>query len=187
MTFIRLSNILLQMALAVCVGLVSFGEASAQTRQTTQSKQANQPKQKRDHLTEQEIELVRDVQEIDQRIEVFIKAADRRILVLTNPAATQKEKEEKVWGPLPTGTKAELLSDYKKILEEGEEKLDDLYERSPKNDLLRKALRKFKDAANRQIPQLRALAAQLTEKADQRALAEAIEEAETVTKADTGN
>ncbi|MEK7832560.1 MAG: hypothetical protein AAB401_15820 [Acidobacteriota bacterium] len=88
---------------------------------------------------------------------------------------------------MPTGTKAELLTDYKKILEEGEEKLDDLYERDPKNDQLKKALRKFKDAANRQIPQLRAMAAQLSDKKDQRALAEAIEEAETVTKADTGN
>ncbi len=143
-----------------------------------------QKKSTRDHLTEQEVDQVRDVQQIDLRIEVFIKAADRRILVLTNPNATQKKKEEETWGPLPTGTKAELLSDYKKILEEGEEKMDDFFEREPKSDLLKKALRKFKDAANRQIPQLRALAAQLTEKADQRALAEAIEEAETVTKAD---
>jgi len=143
-----------------------------------------QKKSTRDHLTEQEVDQVRDVQQIDLRIEVFIKAADRRILVLTNPNATQKKKEEETWGPLPTGTKAELLGDYKKILEEGEEKMDDFFEREPKSDLLKKALRKFKDAANRQIPQLRAMASQMTEKADQRALAEAIEEAETVTKAD---
>ena len=36
-------------------------------------------------------------------------------------------------------------------------------------------------------PALRAMAAQLSDKKDQRALAEAIEEAETVTKADTRN
>lgn len=172
MTIFKLSKVLL---LAVCAGLLLTADVSAQSKKT------------RDHLTEMEVEQVRDVQQIDLRIEVFIKAADRRILVLTNPAAVQKKKEEEVWGPLPTGTKAELLGDYKKILEEGEEKLDDLYERDPKNDLLRKALRKFKDAANRQIPQLRAMAAQLSDKKDQRALAEAIEEAETVTKADTGN
>ncbi|MBP6823671.1 MAG: hypothetical protein KA368_19130 [Acidobacteria bacterium] len=168
MTKSTLSKVLL---LFVFAGLL-LAEASAQSKKT------------RDHLTEMEVEQVRDVQQIDLRIEVFIKAADRRILVLTNPAATQKKKEEEVWGPLPTGTKAELLADYKKILEEGEEKLDDFFERDPKNDQLKKALRKFKDAANRQIPQLRAMAAQLTEKADQRALAEAVEEAETVTKAD---
>ncbi len=168
MTKSTLSKVLL---LFVFAGLL-LGEVLAQSKKT------------RDHLTEMEVEQVRDVQQIDLRIEVFIKAADRRILVLTNPAATQKKKEEEVWGPLPTGTKAELLADYKKILEEGEEKLDDFFERDPKNDQLKKALRKFKDAANRQIPQLRAMAAQLTEKADQRALAEAVEEAETVTKAD---
>jgi hypothetical protein len=168
MTKATISKVLL---LFVFAGLL-LTEVSAQSKKT------------RDHLTEMEVEQVRDVQQIDLRIEVFIKAADRRILVLTNPAATQKKKEEEVWGPLPTGTKAELLADYKKILEEGEEKLDDFFERDPKNDQLKKALRKFKDAANRQIPQLRAMAAQLTEKADQRALAEAIEEAETVTKAD---
>lgn len=168
MTKVTLSKVLL---LFVFAGLL-LAEVLAQSKKT------------RDHLTEMEVEQVRDVQQIDLRIEVFIKAADRRILVLTNPAATQKKKEEEVWGPLPTGTKAELLADYKKILEEGEEKLDDFFERDPKNDQLKKALRKFKDAANRQIPQLRAMAAQLTEKADQRALAEAVEEAETVTKAD---
>ncbi len=168
MTFLKLLKVLL---LSVCIGIFLFADVSAQSKT-------------RDHLTELEVEQVRDVQQIDLRIEVFIKAAERRLLVLTNPTATQKKKEEETWGPLPTGTKAELLSDYKKILEEGEEKMDDFFERDPKNDLLKKALRKFKDAANRHIPQLRAMAAQLTDKKDQRALAEAIEEAETVTKAD---
>jgi hypothetical protein len=73
--------------------------------------------QKRDHLNEQEIELIRDFQEIDKRIEIFVKAAERRLLVLANPNATQKKKEEEIWGPLPTGTKLELLTDYKRNLE----------------------------------------------------------------------
>lgn len=138
--------------------------------------------QKRDHLTEQEVDLVRENQELDRRIEVFIKAADRRLLALTTPNAVQKKKEEEVWGPLPTGTKIELLTDYKKILEEGEEKLEDAYTKGSKNDLLTKALKKFKDAAIRQIAELRKLAPQLTDKKEQRALEEAISEAETVTK-----
>ena len=171
MTYFKVSKVLL---LSVVVGLLSSVGASAQSK-------------KRDHLTEQEVDLVRDVQQIDQRIEVFIKAADRRILVLTTPNATQKKKEEETWGPLPTGTKLELLTDYKKILEEAEEKLDDFFSREPKSDLLKKALQKFKQAANKQIIQLRALAAQLTDTKEQRALAEAIEEAETVTKADLTN
>jgi hypothetical protein len=140
---------------------------------------------KRDHLTEQEVDKVRENQEIDKRVEVFIKACERRILVLTTPNATQKKKEEEVWGPLPAGTKAELLIDYKRILEEAEEKMDDAFQRAANDPAFKKALAKFKDAANRQIPQLRALAPQMKDKKEQNALEEAIEEAETVTKANT--
>ena len=138
---------------------------------------------KRDHLTEQEVDLVREFQEIDKRVEIFVKAADRRLLVLTNPNATQKKKEEELWGPLPTGTKLELLSDYKRILEEVEEKLDDAYNRDSKAEGLGKAVKKIKEAAERHIVQLRSLAPQLADKRDQRALLEAIAEAETVSKA----
>ncbi len=138
--------------------------------------------QKRDHLTEQEVELVREAQEIDLRLQVFVKAADRRLLVLTNPNATQKPKEEETWGPLPKGTRLELLSDYKRILEEAEEKLDDAYERGARNEKIPKALAKFKEGVTKQIAQMRAFAPQLSDPKEQRALDAAIEEAETVTK-----
>ena len=138
--------------------------------------------QQRDHLTEKEVDWVREVQVIDKRIEVFIKAADRRLLALINPDAKQPKKEEEKWGPLPTGTKAELLQDYKKILEEAEEKLDDAFDR--KDALIPKALSKFKEAARKQLEQLRSLEAKMTETRELKALAEAIEEAETVTKGD---
>jgi hypothetical protein len=143
---------------------------------------AHSQTQQRDHLTEKEDELLREFQVIDKRIDIFIKAADRRLLVLANPNATQKKKEEETWGPLPTGSKLELLTDYKRILEEAEEKMDDGLYRG-KGPALEKALTKFKESAVRQIPLLRALAPQLTDKREQRALEEAIEEAETVSQA----
>ncbi len=136
--------------------------------------------QQRDHLTEKEVDWVREVQIIDKRIEVFVKAADRRLLVLVNPDTKQTNKEEEKWGPLPTGTKAELLQDYKRILEEAEEKLDDANDR--KDALVPKALSKFKEAARKQLEQLRSLEAKMTETRELKALSEAIEEAETVTK-----
>jgi hypothetical protein len=144
--------------------------------------EARAQNQERDHLTEKEDELLREFQVIDKRIEIFIKAADRRLLVLGNPNATQKKKEEETWGPLPTGSKLELLQDYKRILEEAEEKMDDGLYRG-KGPALEKALGKFKESALRQIPLLRALAPQLTDKREQRALEEAIQEAETVSQA----
>jgi hypothetical protein len=136
--------------------------------------------QQRDHLTEKEVDWVRDVQVIDKRIEVFVKAADRRLLALVNPDAKQTKKEEEKWGPLPTGTKTELLQDYKRILEEAEEKLDDANDR--KEAVVPKALSKFKEAARKQLEQLRSLDAKMTETRELKALSEAIEEAETVTK-----
>lgn len=141
------------------------------------------PAQTRDHLTEQEADMVRLNQVIDKRIEVFIKAADRRLLVLTNPSATQKEKEEEIWGPLPEGSYIELLTDYRKILLEAEEKLDDVLNRDSRNKELDKAIKKFKEAAMKHIAQLKALAPKMTDKREQRALEEAIAEAELVTQA----
>jgi hypothetical protein len=138
--------------------------------------------QERDHLTEKEVDLVRETQIIDARIDVFIKAADRRILVLTTPNATQKKKEEEMWGPLPAGSRAELLIDFRRILSEAMEKLDDSAERNRSNPRLSKALDKLKAAATRQIVALRALAPQMTEKREQRALLEAIDEADVASK-----
>lgn len=161
---------------ALCLSLISLSDMFIV---------AQAQKERRDHLTEQEAELVREFQEIDKRVEIFIKAAERRLLVLANPEALQKKKEEETWGPLPQGTKLELLQDYKHILEEAEEKLDDWNSRGGKDKLLPKALNKFKEAATQHIPQLRALEPQLKEKRELRALAEAIEEAEIVTKAST--
>jgi len=142
--------------------------------------------QTRDHLTEQEADMVRLNQVIDKRIEVFVKAADRRLLVLANPSATQKEKEEEVWGPLPEGSYVELLTDYRRILLEAEEKLDDVLNRDSRNKELDKAVKKFKEAAMKHLPQLKALAPKMKDRREQRALEEAIAEAELVTQA-SGN
>ena len=138
---------------------------------------------RRDHLTEQEVDLVRINQEIELRVDVFIKAADRRLLILTNPQATQKKKEEEVWGPLPKGTRVELLQDYKRILEELEEKMDDSLNRDSKSPTLEKAFKKMKEAVGRQILQLRVISPQLSDANEQRMLKAAIEEAEVIVKA----
>jgi hypothetical protein len=156
--------------------LVMFAFALVQPGFSTQGK--NQ----RDHLTENEADLVRQWQEIEPRIEVFIKAADRRILVLTNPNATQKKKEEEIWGPLPTGSHVELMQDFKKILSEAMEKLDSAHERSASDPQVGKALDKLKKAATRQVGELKALAPGMSDKRDQTALLEAIEEAEAAAK-----
>lgn len=144
---------------------------------------AGRAQTRRDHLTEKEIALVREYQELDLRVEVFLRAAERRLLVLTNPDAKQKKKEEELWGPLPSGSQLELLQDYRRILEELEEKLDDTLNLDPRSPLLKKALKKAKERAASHLGQLRPLSSRMSDRAEQKALALAIEEAERVAAA----
>jgi hypothetical protein len=102
--------------------------------------------QSRDHLTPQEVDLVKDAQILDKRIEVFIKAADRRLLVLKGVDATsgkQSKKDLEQWGELPTGSRAELISDIAHILDEAITNIDDVSSRDQKNPLIPKALRRL--------------------------------------------
>ena len=108
--------------------------------------------QKRDHLTEAEVEIIRDTQELDARTKVFVKAAERRFIalgVLTELKPAKKEKDNSDWGAPPTGTRAELLGDIAKILEEAMNNLDNVWSREPKNPLVPKALKVLSDAAAR--------------------------------------
>ena len=43
--------------------------------------------QQRDHLTPQEVDLVKEAQMLDKRIDVFIKATERRIMVINGSGA----------------------------------------------------------------------------------------------------
>ena len=119
--------------------------------------------QHRDHLTPQEVDLVKEAQELDKRIEVFIKAAERRLLVINNSAAAnakQLKKDSERWGELPTGSRAELVSDIARILDEAIDKIDDVSLRDERNPLISKSLRKLAQAVNSIMTQLKPLAAE---------------------------
>jgi hypothetical protein len=113
--------------------------------------------QRRDHLTEMEIELVRDAQQIDERMKVFVKAIDRRFLVLNNDAAPSKQitKESERWGELPTGTRLQLLIDIEKLLDEAISKIDDVATRDMNSDFFPNAVHTLADGAVKFLPQLK--------------------------------
>ncbi|HEV3469036.1 MAG TPA: hypothetical protein VG148_06925 [Pyrinomonadaceae bacterium] len=140
--------------------------------------------QRREHLTPEEIELVRDSQELDKRTAVFIKAAERRARALTDPsgAAREAEKERERWGEVK-GTRAELLYDLARILDEAVVNIDDAHLRSPESALLRKSLYKLSEAAARFIPQLTPLRASIPEGPERDQLERAIETAEEIVEA----
>lgn len=122
--------------------------------------------QTRDHLTDAETEVIRFHQELDKRIEVFIKAADRRFSILNGtaqPATKKLMKDEPDWGEVPKGTRAELLSDIAGILDEAITNIDDVSRRDERNPLISRSLRKLTTAANGYLNQLTALKTRTTE------------------------
>jgi len=144
--------------------------------------------QARDHLTDQEVELVKEAQVLDKRIEVFVKAADRRMLVLTSTgaeaaAAAQSKKESELWGPMPKGTRAELIGDITKIFDEAITNIDDVSSRDEKNPLLPKALRHLAAAATRLVGQLQPLAAQAKDDSEVNSFDQLVENAESIIQA----
>lgn len=84
----------------------------------------------RDYFTPEEVEVIRNEQEIDQRIDALVHVIDRRFAVLkigVNPP--KRPKKDEVWGTLPTGTRLELLYDIKRILQKAIDDIDSLSER----------------------------------------------------------
>ena len=142
------------------------------------------PAQRREHLTPEEIEHIRDNQELDKRTAVFVRAAERRALMLTDPAAATRNagQEKESWGEVK-GTRAQLLYDLSRILEEAVVNIDDVHQRDPASGLLRKSLFKLAETAGRLIPQLTPLREQAQDEAERDQLERAIEAAQEIIEA----
>ena len=125
--------------------------------------------QKRDHLTPQEVDLVKEAQALDKRIDVFIKATERRLLVINGSSAAnakQLKKDSERWGELPTGSRAELVSDIARILDEAITNIDDVSARDERNPLIAKSLRKLAQAVNSIMTQLKPLSTEAKSEAE---------------------
>ncbi len=116
--------------------------------------------QRRDYLTNEEVELVRDAQEIDLRVGVLTKAIDRRFLVLNNDTsqAKQVEKDMEKWGELPKGSRSALLWDIERILQKSIDDIDDVAAHSKMDEkLFPKAMFALTDSCQGYIPKLKIL------------------------------
>ena len=143
--------------------------------------------QQRDHLTEKEVDLVKEAQALDKRIDVFIKAAERRMMVINNSAganAKQLKKDSEQWGELPTGSRAELLSDIAKIFDEAITNIDDVSARDERNPLIGKSLRKLAQTVNAMMAQLKPLAAEAKSDAEIASFELLYEDAQSILEAD---
>ncbi len=101
-------------ALALTVSVVAISSAASA--------------QRRDFMTEQEIEIIRDAQDIDIRIEVLSRMIDRRFSVLAIDVKGWKDaqKQSDIWGELPKGLRLDLFSDIKKLLQKAVDDIDNL-------------------------------------------------------------
>jgi len=143
-----------------------------------------------DYLSEEEDDHVREAQEADSRLKVFMKIADRRLALIIGPPPvlgdkkSQKKADEELreWGSLPTLSHAELLRHYARAIDECMAKLDDAYERNPKSSALVKALNILRDSTDRHLQTLHSLEAQMKDESEGAALKHAIEVAETANK-----
>ncbi|MBA2620250.1 MAG: hypothetical protein H0U87_03515 [Acidobacteria bacterium] len=143
---------------------------------------------KRDSLTEAEIELVRDAQAIDERTAIFVRAVERRFLVLNNQIAApdnkKLKKEAEKWGEPPAGTRLQLLTDIKKILAEAIGNIDDVAAHDKMDDkLFPKAVRKLAEASNRFLPELKSELAKSTDEREKGAILSSIESCEQIIEA----
>jgi len=151
----------------------------------------------RDYMTDAEIELVRDAQDVDLRVDVLTKMIDRRFAVLKmsvgGVAIPSKESEK--WGPAPTGTQIEILDDIRKLLQKAIDDIDNVAAHPVKYDIdpTRSEKQKKKDsmrfpdsvknlaaAAKRYQPALKTLLDQSKDEREKGAIIDALESCDEV-------
>ncbi|QYO65925.1 hypothetical protein [Leptolyngbya sp. 7M] len=120
--------------------------------------------QRRDYMTDEEIELVRDAQDIDLRITLLTRMIDRRFnaIGIETGGWKPKEKELDKWGELPTTDRVRAFSDIRSILQKAADDIDDIAGRNEitqaqnkvEGKLFPKAVRALAAAAERYLPHL---------------------------------
>lgn len=118
--------------------------------------------QRRDYFTDEEIEIVRESQEIDKRIDVLTKMIDRRFSAIGIDAGgwKPKPKELEVWGDLGELTRSRGIFEIRSIVQKAADDLDDIAGRNEhalavnkmEGKLFPKAVRGLATACGRYLP-----------------------------------
>lgn len=135
--------------------------------------------QKLDNMTEKEDMLIRDAEEMDDRMNIYVHIVDRRLLAATDTNAAQSKQAEKdldKYGELRTGTNLKLFADIERTIEEAIGKIDDVAARDQKNPLFSKSVRILTKACERWQPQFNSLLAKVSDDKEKVKLENSIEE-----------
>lgn len=114
--------------------------------------------QKRDYLSEQEADLVRDNQQLDLRIDILTKAIDRRFAVINGEPEGKKDwqKASDTWGEMPTGSRAALFGDIEKLLQKAIDDIDNVAEHNQTDSkFFAPAVRALGASATKYLPALK--------------------------------
>ena len=186
---------------SLCICLVTAAAIISFAARSTHSQTS-----RRDYMTDAEIELVRDAQDIDARIDVLTKMIDRRFAVLKLDVGGAKipNKETDKWGPAPEGTRMEILDDIRKLLDKAIDDIDDTAmhpnkiiedpdspDKKKKNDDQKKkdaarfpnSVKNLAAAAKRYEPVLKTLADKTADEREKGLILTAIESCEEITAA----
>ncbi len=146
--------------------------------------------QRRDYMTEPEIELIRNNQDIDKRVDVLTKMIDRRFAAMGMEVGGWKstEKDIEKWGDVRSGTQSELLWDVKQLLQKAIDDVDDvalhnentLTQNKIEGELFPKAVRNLASAATRYLEPLKTTLKKTTDEKDKGLILSCIESCESI-------
>lgn len=146
--------------------------------------------QQRDYMTEAEVELVRDAQDIDKRVDVLTKMIDRRFSALGVDTGGWKpsEKDKVTWGDVRTGTRPQLLWDVRQLLQKAIDDIDDvamhnentLTQNKTEGLLFPAAVRSLAAAATRYLAPLKSILEKTKDERDKGLVLAAIESCEAI-------
>jgi hypothetical protein len=161
---------------SLCASLLLFLTAAhvaatttATTAATTTVAAARLRPAQRESLTPEEVELVRDNQELDKRTAIFVKAVERRLVAITGQQPTPAKPSKK-----------DKLDEIARILDEAITNIDDASLHNEKSPLIPKALRHLAAACTRMLPQLTSMRASSQEEAERQWLEKGIESMEEI-------
>ena len=121
--------------------------------------------QRGDYMTSAEQDVVRNNQDIDARVAVLTYMIDRRLIAMGINVKTTKPPlgPEDDWGTEPKGTKPELLTDIRYLLEKAIDDIDNLAGHLPEKakeerkgvNLFNKAVKSLDTSAKKWLPILK--------------------------------
>lgn len=139
-----------------------------------------------DNMTNEEDNLIRDAEDIDQKMSIYVRVVDRRFLALNDPNPAESKQSQKdfgEYGKLRTGTPAKLYADIARTIQEAIGKIDDVAERDRANPLFPKTVRILVKACERWTPMFKSSFDKAVDDAEKIPITNAMEDCRSVIEA----